>query len=313
MAEGLSDFIDKSTDGEVRIEGLSDFIDKLTDEKVRSSLSEEKIRRLLFLLRFLYLRMQGDDFTESRVKIRKAIEEILGAYGKDIPEEALFGFDRLNNPERGTGGKIPVIGIVGKISSGKETVAKIIGKLVSQEDCSTFHIPFSAVMRDIAGFLAPGKEPNRDMLVKIAGVLKPKLGKDVFVDATLRALRFLSEAFPDIRLGIVDGFRSVKETELFLSQLDTYIIGVVASHDPEEDLEIRFKRQKKRGRGREDVKDFEKFRRLNEREDPWIDPILGLIESRGFPVIINNAELDDLKIAVSKALDTLRSRYGFPY
>lgn len=190
---------------------------------------------------------------------------------------------------------IPIIGIVGKIASGKGIVAEILS---GQFDVLSF--PLSDRLRSIAltmGFTPPY---TREQLREINDIYKPAFGKQIFVEWTMsKAARIAQLNTPQII--VVDGFRSVTETEFFLSQPNTHLAAIVASDNPDEDREIRFQRQLERRRGKEDSLTPEAFRRDDQIESDWIDPVIELARTEGL-IIMNDQNLDILQTTMMATL-----------
>lgn len=180
----------------------------------------------------------------------------------------------------------PIIGIVGRIASGKGTVGQIF-----KCHYDSFHFPFSNQLRQHA--LIEGYTPpfSRAQLRKIDSELKPRLGKQVFVDWTLQAARRMAKNLHLPQIVSVDGFRSIEETQWFLEQPSTSLIAVVASLDQQEDIQLRYERTLTRMREGEDPPTFEAFCVNDSIEGDWIDPILKLAEH----TFVNKGNVDELE------------------
>jgi dephospho-CoA kinase len=197
---------------------------------------------------------------------------------------------------------IPIIGVVGKIASGKGAVAEILSH---KYDVMSF--PFSDRLRAIA--LTMGYRPpyTRKQLRKINDVFKPAFGDQIFVEWTLTKAARMAASLHTPQMIVTDGFRSVTETEFFLKQPNTYLIAILASPDPEEDRQIRFQRQQRRHRGSEDTLTMEEFMEDDSIESTWIDPVIELAKKRG-RVIINNGDFDNLSIQTISAISDWTSK-----
>jgi len=191
---------------------------------------------------------------------------------------------------------IPVIGVVGKIASGKGTVAEILGK-----NFDVMSFPFSDRLRGIA--LAMGFRPpyTRVQLRTINDIYKPAFGNQIFVEWTLIQAARMAQSLHVPQIIVTDGFRSVEETEYFLKEPNTHLVAILASPNMQEDRGIRFQRQLERKRGAEDSLTMAKFMKDDEIESNWIDPVIALAQERG-GVIINDGDLDDLSSNVMSAL-----------
>jgi dephospho-CoA kinase len=194
---------------------------------------------------------------------------------------------------------IPTIGVVGKIASGKGTVAETLSR-----DYDVISFPFSDRLRSLAlamGYRAPF---TREQLRTINDIYKPAFGNQVFVEWTLIQAARMTQSLHVPQIIVPDGFRSVEETEYFLNQPNTHLVAIIASHDTETDRQIRFQRQKNRHRGSEDSLTMEKFMKDDEIESIWIDPVVELAKQRG-RVIINDGDLEDLSRKVMSELEDL--------
>ncbi len=192
---------------------------------------------------------------------------------------------------------------MGKIASGKGTVATILGK---EFDVMSF--PFSDRLRAISlamGFVPPYK---RGELRQINDLYKPTFGNQIFVEWTMMMAGRMSQSLHVPEIIVVDGFRSAEEAEFFLSQKNTYLVAIVASENEEEDRQIRFERQKIRQRGEEDSSNMREFLKDDKIENNWIQPVIDLARQRGI-VIVNNGSLEDLSTKIMAALkDNLPKR-----
>lgn len=191
---------------------------------------------------------------------------------------------------------VPMIGVVGKIASGKGTVAEL---LAEQYDVLSF--PFSDRLRSIA--LSLGYRPpfTRTQLRTVNDVFKPMFGNQVFVEWTLTQALRQAETLHRPELIVVDGFRSLEEAEFFLSQPDTHLIAVVADDDEDADRRIRYDRQLQRKRGAEDSLTFDKFLEDDRIESEWIQPVIDLAREEG-RVIHNSGGLDTFRSEVLRMI-----------
>jgi dephospho-CoA kinase len=180
---------------------------------------------------------------------------------------------------------IPIIGVVGKIASGKGEISSTLGKFYN-----VMSLPFSDRLRDIA--LAMGSHPpyTREQLREINDLYKPAFGNQIFAQLTLTMATRRAKVgnAPDVI--IVDGFRSPEEANFFLELKNTHLIAVVASKDEEEDRNIRFQRQKLRRRGEEDSLNMEDFLHDDEIESKWIEPVINIAKEKGH-ILINDGNL----------------------
>ncbi len=213
------------------------------------------------------------------------IEPRLRAYYESLK---LGNEERLDN--------IPVIGVVGKIASGKGTVAEIL-----DENFDVMSFPFSDRLRAIA--LAMGFRPpyTRKQLRSINDIYKPAFGNQIFVEWTLIRAARMTESLHVPEIIVTDGFRSVEETEYFLKKPNTHLVAIIASHNVEEDRRIRFERQSERRRGAEDSQTMAEFMKDDGVESIWIDPVIELAQEKGL-MIINDGDLNNLSSNVMSTL-----------
>jgi len=188
--------------------------------------------------------------------------------------------NRKENPQ-----SIALIGVVGRISSGKGSVGEIIAN-----NFGGFHLPLSDRLREIAA--AEGKQSpfSRDSLRTINDVYKPRFGKEVFVRWTIRTALNLATRY-NKHVMSMDGFRSLEEAQYFKSQ-GGYLIAIEA------DDEVRFQRLLDRKRSGDDfTKDI--FNISERKERPWIDPIFQIADV----VIDNNGTYEELENATLLAIN----------
>ena len=196
---------------------------------------------------------------------------------------------------------IPVIGVVGKIASGKGTVAETL-----DQNFDVMSFPFSDRLRAIALMMGFRPPYTRKQLRTINDIYKPAFGNQIFVEWTLIQAARMAESLHVPQIIVTDGFRSVEETEYFLNEPNTHLVAVIASHDVEEDRRIRFQRQRNRKRGAEDSLTMADFMKDDKVESAWIDPVIALAKDKG-KVIINNGDLDDLSSNMMSALASVLS------
>lgn len=182
-------------------------------------------------------------------------------------------------------GGYPIVGVVGRISSGKGTVADILG-----QNYDSLHFVLSNQLRQHA--MSNGLMPpfTREQLRSIDSELKPKFGKHVFVDWALRTGQRMARNLHRPQLITIDGFRSIEETQWFLNQQNTALIAVTASSDQALDSRIRYQRLLERNRAGEEELAFEMFQESDAIERSWIDPILPLAQH----TFINDGSIENL-------------------
>lgn len=184
---------------------------------------------------------------------------------------------------------IPLVGVVGRISSGKGSVGEIIAS-----NFGGFHLPLSDRLREIA--VAEGDQSpfSREKLRKINDDYKPRFGKDIFVRWTIRKAINLAHRYK-CELMSMDGFRSLEEAQYFKAQ-GGFLIGV------ETDDEIRFQRLLERKRAGDDFS-RQIFKNSDEKERAWIDPIFEIADI----VIQNDGTYEELITRTLAALQHIRA------
>lgn len=200
----------------------------------------------------------------------------------DILRLAAPIYDRLDANEFES--RVPLIGIVGRISSGKGTVGNIISDMTG-----SYHMPLSDRLREYAVTHGHVKSASRDTLRQVNDELKPRFGNQVFVDWTIKLARQLSQRY-QFPLVTIDGFRSVEETQFFIDQ-GGVVIGITASDD------VRFSRLLQRNREADDFNE-KAFLESDRKERAWIDPIFAMIPPER--VIVNDGSYEDLVKSTSQ-------------
>ncbi|NMB56672.1 hypothetical protein GYA19_01890 [Candidatus Beckwithbacteria bacterium] len=196
----------------------------------------------------------------------------------------------VDRKEKGWQRSFPVIGVVGRIASGKGAIGEIIAKYYD-----SFHYPFSDRLREVA--IAQGNFPpwERSELRDVDRAIKPTYGPETFVKWTLAMIERRALALHMPQIASVDGFRSVEETQWFLSQPHTVLIAVTAAD------KVRFQRTLGRRREGEDPLTFEGFMGNDKIERQWIDPILKLANF----TLDNSGSLEELEEKVLRIIRRL--------
>lgn len=194
----------------------------------------------------------------------------------DVLRYAAPIYDQMDSKELIS--KIPLMGIVGRISSGKGTVGEIIKNLTG-----SYHLPLSDRLREYAVALGQFPPFSRNTLRDINDELKPRFGKQIFVDWTMNLAKQLATRY-QFPLITIDGFRSLEESQHFIDN-GGILIGIT-SRD-----EIRYNRLLQRNRDGDDF-NWELFSKSDSIERVWIDPIFELIPKEN--VISNDGDIDDL-------------------
>lgn len=212
-----------------------------------------------------------------------------------IARELEAYYDSLKSKE--TLSKIPIIGVVGKIASGKSEVAATL----SNFNYNVMFLPFSDRLRDIAVTMGSNPPYTRGELRDINDIYKPAFGNQIFAQQTMTMASRRAKASDAPDVIVVDGFRSPEEAEYFLGLENTHLIAVVASDDEEKDRKIRFERQKLRKRGTEDSLTWEGFLHDDKIESDWIEPVIAIAKEKGH-IIVNDGNQINL---AGRILNTL--------
>jgi len=174
-----------------------------------------------------------------------------------------------------------VIGLVGKIGSGKTIVSDYL-----HEKYGAKQMRFSQILMDILDRLYLPHE--RKHLQRLGHSLRTSLGEDVIVNAFGRDM----EKDPS-RVIAVDGIRYMNEVKMLRKFENNLLIFVDAPAD------IRYGRCRTRGEKGEDKIEFEEFLKAEEREtERHIDEIGGIADYR----IENTKSLEELYKEVDRIL-----------
>lgn len=122
-------------------------------------------------------------------------------------------------------------GIVGKIRSGKSTVAKLLGKKIGDELGGYCKIEFSDALREVTDIVYPETKGTKDREKLIAvGQHMRKLDKDIWVNIVERKIKEVENEFgKDVPI-IVSSVRQPNEVEM-LERNGFVLIKVEADED----------------------------------------------------------------------------------
>lgn len=177
-----------------------------------------------------------------------------------------------------------VIGLVGRIGSGKTTVSEYL-----QDNHGAKEHRFSQILMDILDRLYLPHE--RAYLQNLGRSLRAELGEDVIVNAFKRDMeKDTSEIL------IVDGIRYENEVNL-LKEKDGILIFVTASSD------VRYDRAVKRGEKGEAKITYEQFL---ESEKAETEKHIGTIKENADYIIDNSGALDELYKKVDEIIEALK-------
>jgi dephospho-CoA kinase len=179
-------------------------------------------------------------------------------------------------------GKRVVIGIMGKIGSGKSEASRYIAE---KYDGRVFR--FSDVLKDILQRL--NLELKRENFIALGSALRREFGDGVIAWALKRDI-LASEA----QVVIVDGVRYPEEVEMIRSFENSVLIYIYASQ------EVRYQRAVKRGEKGEATISYEEFLKNDSAEtEKRIAELAKLADYR----IENNGTLEELYAALDSILN----------
>ena len=150
-----------------------------------------------------------------------------------------------------------IIGLVGKIASGKGTVAEYLEK---KYNANTYR--FSTILRDILKRLH--YEISRTNMQTMSTVLRKNFGEDLFAKVIAEDVKKDNN-----KLIIIDGIRRMEDIK-FLNEMDGFILTKIIA-----DPEIRYKRLIERTENKGDSqKTYENFLDDEQKETETLIPIV---------------------------------------
>lgn len=180
-----------------------------------------------------------------------------------------------------------IIGLVGMVASGKETVKQYIVKKYSAKDCK-----FSTSLRDI---LNRATIPvSRENMQKLSTILRANFGEDLLAKAIAMDASGL-----DSDIVVIDGVRRFTDIE-YLNKLPNFFLVKIDA-----DSRIRYERMVKRNENDgDDKKTYEEFLKDHEAEaDRQIPEVMKTAKYS----IDNNSSLEDLYKQVDEIIAKLSS------
>ncbi|HNW71466.1 MAG TPA: AAA family ATPase [Candidatus Paceibacterota bacterium] len=167
-----------------------------------------------------------------------------------------------------------IIGLVGSLASGKETIKKYLVEKNNAKDCK-----FSSILRDVLNRLSV--PISRENLQKVSTVLRENFGEDLLASAIATDASKL-----DADIVVIDGVRRFTDIE-HLKDLPNFVL-VKIDADPK----LRYERMKLRNENvGDDKKTFEEFMKDHEAEaDKQIPEVMKTAKYE----IINNGSFEDL-------------------
>jgi len=190
-----------------------------------------------------------------------------------------------------------IIGVVGKIASGKTTIAKFFEeKGFCRISCSDPLIDLLTHNLSEYSWLPeiPEKsEPTRDKLIEYGRHLKETFGEDILIRLALDKKRNCENV-------VIDGVRSRGEIEA-IKKRGGFIIYVEARP------EIRYERLKRRNAGKDKViKNFGDFLKADEAEEKLYHT--SKLKNLADFLIVNEGTLEELKTKVEEIITFLTSK-----
>jgi len=182
-----------------------------------------------------------------------------------------------------------IIGIAGKLSSGKDTVSEMLEKK------GFAHISLSDMLREIV--LAKGEDISTENLTKHGNLIRRERGEGYLAKMALKKIKGDT---------IISSIRQPGEVKALHARKDFYLIAVDAKP------EIRWQRLRKRQRPG-DPETPEQMLSIERRQmksggstDMQIDVVMSMADFK----VDNNGSLDDLKKQVDEVLAKIREKDG---
>jgi len=167
-----------------------------------------------------------------------------------------------------------ILGLVGPIASGKETVKKYLVEQYKAKDCK-----FSTILRDVLNRTTVPL--SRENLQKLSTILRANFGEDLLAKAIAMDASKL-----DSDVVVIDGVRRPTDIE-HLNKLPNFFL-VKIDADPKLRYERLVKRNENIG---DDKKTFEQFQKDHEAE---ADSLVPMVMETAKYSLDNNGNFDDL-------------------
>lgn len=178
-----------------------------------------------------------------------------------------------------------IIGLVGTLASGKETIKKYLAEKYNSKDCK-----FSAILRDVLARIDVVN--SRENVQKISTVLRANFGENLLAKAIAKDASKL-----EADIVVIDGVRRFTDIE-HLNDLPNFVL-VKIDADPK----IRYERMKIRNENAgDDKKTFEEFMKDQEAEaDKQIPEVMKSAKYE----ILNNKSFEELYKQVDELIAKL--------
>ncbi len=178
-----------------------------------------------------------------------------------------------------------IIGLIGSLASGKETIKKYLTQKHNAQDCR-----FSSILRDVLARLTISN--SRENLQKLSTVLRANFGEDLLAKAIASDASKL-----DADVVVIDGVRRFTDIEHLTKLPNFFLIKIDA------DPKIRYERMKLRNENEGDnLKTFEQF--LADHEAEADREIPEVMKSAKYS-IDNNSTFEDLYRQVDEILNKI--------
>ncbi len=185
-----------------------------------------------------------------------------------------------------------IIGLIGKIASGKDTVSKYIKEKHGFEE-----IVLGDIVREIAK--ERGLSLDRESLLNLQKELTRKYGEDYIIKLAVKRIKEkMKEGKKDF---VVNGLRREMDVKVLKDSFKDVVIVEVYCDD-----KIRFERIKNRGR-EGDPKTFSEFVKQDEEEERSFN-ISKVIKKYADYRITNNSTLQELYEEVDKLISKLKMK-----
>ena len=194
-----------------------------------------------------------------------------------------------------------IIGVAGKIASGKTTSAEIMYNLLKEKGCNVFRTSLSDILRDVlydnvnyanVKIDWPNKEWERKNLIEFGKELKKRYHNSILVELAIKKAEHYNAG-----VLIIDGVRTYDEAN-FVRNNGGILIYIDAM-----DV-IRFKRVKERNSEKDkNIKTLRDFRKMDSTEEKLYK--VGRLQALANIVIINEGSLDCLKHTIEKIVSRL--------
>lgn len=180
-----------------------------------------------------------------------------------------------------------IIGLVGPIASGKETVKQYLIKKYNAEDCK-----FSTVLRDVLKRISV--PVSRENLQKLSTILREAFGEDLLARSIAGEVSKLNA-----EIIVIDGVRRPTDIK-YLKELPNFILLKIDANP-----KIRYERLILRNENNgDDKKTYEQFLKDHEAE---ADKLVPQVMAEAKWALDNSGTFEDLYKQIDKLVDKLQS------